>query len=257
MNIFRRTWLYTKKSFALTGLIAESFYIIFRYDLHKDQTNKQNTRHVKYFCSRLCRVLNLDVHVHGEVPDQTALWVSNHISFLDIPVLGSISRLFFLSKAEIANWPVVGFLARCGGTLFIQRGSGDSAKVGQQMTEYLKQDIPIVFFPEATTTDGKQIKRIYGKLFSSALDAQCPIQIAILCYVNQHGQLDSSIPFVDIGFGQHAKEVFDIDYKVQAHVLILPSFSVEGHDIKSLTQLVQQKMEEGLAQLQEKVITSV
>lgn len=252
----KRAWLYLCKVFALVWVLLVTFAIIFRYGMYKDNTNPNNARHVQYFCHRLCQVLNLDVHVHGDMPTTTALWVSNHISFLDIPVLGSVARIFFLSKAEIAQWPLVGFLARSGGTLFIQRGSGDTQKVAEQMAHYLQQDVPIVFFPEATTTNGEKVKRIYGKLFTSALETQKPIQIALLCYVNQHGQLDRSIPFVDIGFAQHAKEVFDIDYKVQAHILLLPTLSVEGHDIKSLTAVVQQQMEQGLAELQAKVLTA-
>ncbi|MDO4223040.1 MAG: lysophospholipid acyltransferase family protein [Acinetobacter sp.] len=254
MTALKRIQTYLVKIFALIALIFTAFFIIFRYGLHKDQTNPKNTRHVQYFCTRLCRALNIQVHVHGAVPEQTALWVSNHISFLDIPVLGSVARLFFLSKAEIAQWPVVGFLARCGGTLFIQRGSGDANKVGQQMANYLRQDIPLVFFPEATTTNGHQIKKIYGKLLSAAIETQRPLQIALLCYVNADGQLDSTVPFVDIDFAQHAKQVLALDDMVHAHVLILPAMSVEGYDIKTLTAIVQQKMEQGLAELHQQVL---
>lgn len=247
--------LYLTKAIGLIGLILQSFWIIFRYGLHKDHTNPENARHVQYFSQRLCKILNLEVRLHGALPDRTALWVSNHISFLDIPVLGSVARIFFLSKAEIAKWPIVGFLARCGGTLFIQRGSGDTDKVAKQMSNYLQKDIPIVFFPEATTTDGTKVKRIYGKLFAAAIESNKPLQIALLCYVNQNGELDTATPFVDIGFAQHAKEVFDIDYKVQVHILLLPAFSVEGYDIKTLTQYVQEQMEQGLAELHNKVLT--
>lgn len=254
-NVMKKIALYMRKGLALCGVMLQAFYIIFRYGLYKDNTNPDNARHVQYFCQRLCRALGLNVHIHGEMPSHTALWVSNHISFLDIPVLGSMTRLFFLSKAEIANWFMVGFLARCGGTVFIQRGSGDTNQVATQMANYLKQDVPIVFFPEATTTNGEKIKRIYGKLFASALETQSPIQIAILCYVNPQGQLEKNIPFVDIGFVQHAKNVFDLEYKVDAHILLLPEVSVVGKDIKILTAEIQQKMEQGLAELQGKVLT--
>ena len=89
---------------------------------------------------------NIKVQVHGEIPREPALWVSNHISWLDIAVLGSGARVFFLAKAEIENWPVFGKLAKGGGTLFIKRGSGDSVRIREQITDFLKQDIPVLFF---------------------------------------------------------------------------------------------------------------
>ena len=57
----------------------------------------------------------------------------------DIPVVGSIVPTFFLSKAEIANWPVIGWMATTAHTLFIQRGSGDTSKISEQMREFLSQ----------------------------------------------------------------------------------------------------------------------
>lgn len=252
--IMKKVFLYLRKGLALVWVLLEVIYIIFRYGLYKNNTHPDNARHVQYFCQQLCKVLGLNIEIHGHLPQQTALWVSNHISFVDIPVLGAITRLFFLSKAEIANWFFVGFLARCGGTVFIKRGSGDTGQVAEQMANYLKQDVPIVFFPEATTTNGEKIKRIYGKLFAAALEAKVPIQIALLCYVNIQGQLERNISFVDISFVQHAKNVFDIKDVVNVHVLLLEPVSVVGHDIKTLTAEVQIKMEQGLAELQRKVL---
>lgn len=68
-------------------------------------------------------------------------------------------RGYFLAKAEIEQWPVFGKLAKGGGTLFIKRGSGDSIKIRDQITQFLKQDVPVLFFPEATTSDGTKIKK--------------------------------------------------------------------------------------------------
>lgn len=256
MNIMKKSILYTTKTFKILNTIGYGLYLIFRHGLYKKNADTNKTQYIQLFCRRLCRALKIDVVVHGDVPQNTALWASNHIAFLDIPVLGSAGQVSFLSKAEVANWFLVGFLARSAGTLFIQRGTGDTNNVSQQMAGYLKQDIPVVFFPEATTTSGEKIKKIYGKLFRAAFEAQKPLQIAIICYVNAQGQLDNHIPFVDMGFVQHAKNVFDIHQPVKAHVKFLPQIDVTGHDIKSLTTLVQQLMEQGLAELQQAVLES-
>ncbi len=117
--------LYSKKVLATAGAIGEGFYLVYRHQLYKDTNNPNNTRYVQYFCRQLCKVFNIEVQIHGEIPHDPALWVSNHISWLDVAVLGSSARVFFLAKAEIEKWPLLGKLAKGGGTLFIKRGSGD------------------------------------------------------------------------------------------------------------------------------------
>ena len=162
-------FLYTRKIGALLAAISNGFYLVFRHGLYKNPNNPSNTRYVQYFCRQLCQVFNIKVQVHGEIPREPALWVSNHISWLDIAVLGSGARVFFLAKAEIENWPVFGKLAKGGGTLFIKRGSGDSVRIREQITDFLKQDIPVLFFPEATTSDGRFIKKFHGWILGAAI----------------------------------------------------------------------------------------
>lgn len=254
MNRFSKFFLYSKKLMTGTAVISEGFYLIFRHGMYKQPNNPNNTRYVQYFCRRLCKVFNLDIRVHGEIPRSPALWVSNHISWLDIAVLGSGARVFFLAKAEVERWPVLGKLAKGGGTLFIQRGSGDSIRIREQITEFLKQDIPVLFFPEATTTDGTQVKKVHGRLLGAAIEAQRPIQICLICYINQRGELDLVSPYVgNISFAQHVKNVLEMP-EVTAHLMSLPTISTVGQTVESLTVEVQQKMRDGLQQLQTMVL---
>lgn len=214
----------------------------------------QHTALVQEFCRRMCKTLGVTVIVHGDIPRQHALWVSNHISWIDIPVIGSLARVFFLSKAEVARWPLMGQLARAGGTLFIQRGSGDSDKVRQQITGFLQQKLPILFFPEATTTDGKQVRRLHGRLLQSAIDTQTSVQPVLLCYVTAQHTLDLVMPFIgEISFAEHLQQVL-AHPAVTAHVMVLPEMSSVGHDVHSLTNLLQQQMRDGLAALHAKVL---
>lgn len=256
LNPISKIMLYTHKIAAMTAAVSEGFYLIFRHGMYKDPNNPVNTRYVQHFCRRLCQVFNIDIQVHGEIPHSPALWVSNHISWLDIPVLGSAARVFFLAKAEIEQWPVLGKLAKGGGTLFIKRGSGDSARIKDQITDFLKQDVPVLFFPEATTTDGSRVKKIYGKILQAAIDAQRPVQICLICYVNQYGELDTVAPFIGaISFGDHVKSVLEMP-KVTAHLMALPAIDVTGHTTSSLTQEVQDKMQQGLARLHAEVLNT-
>lgn len=256
MNSFSKFFLYSKKIIFGIVTLFQGFYLVFRHGLYKDTNNPNNTRYVQYFCRQLCKVFNIEVKVHGEIPREPALWVSNHISWLDIAVLGSAARIFFLAKAEIEQWPLLGKLAKSGGTLFIKRGSGDSIRIREQIAEFLAQDIPVLFFPEATTTDGSKVKKIHGRILGAAIEVQKPVQICLICYVNQKGELDMVSPyFGEIKLIDHVKRVVEMP-KVTAHLLALPSISVEGHTVETLTALVQKKMIEGLQQLQSEAIGS-
>ena len=251
---FSRFALYVRKIVASIGAITQGFYLVYRYQLYKDPNNPINTRYVQYFCRRLCKVFNIEIQVHGEIPREPALWVSNHISWLDVAVLGSGARVFFLAKAEIEKWPLLGKLAKGGGTLFIKRGSGDSVKIREQMTEFLKQDSPVLFFPEATTSDGTRIKKVHGRLLGAAIEARRPVQVCLICYVNQQGELDTVAPFIgDTTFAKHVQNVLEMP-NVIAHLMALPAIDSTGHSVESLTEAVQSKMIEGLAQLQAKVL---
>lgn len=256
LNPISKLFLYGRKLSSGLGVVSEGFYLVARHGLYKDPNNANNTRYVQYFCRQLCKVFNLDVEVHGTIPREPALWVSNHISWLDIAVLGSGARVFFLAKAEIEKWPVFGKLAKSGGTLFIQRGSGDSIKIREQITAFLKQDIPVLFFPEATTTDGSKVKKVHGRILGAAIEAQRDVQICLICYVNQQGGLDQVSPFIgNISFAEHVKKVLEMP-QVTAHLVALPAICTAGHTVESLTALVQQKMVQGLADLHHKVLKS-
>ena len=253
-SLFSKFSLYSKKLAAGLETIGEGFYLIYRHGLYKDPNNPVNTRYVQYFCRRLCDVFNIEVQVHGAIPREPALWVSNHISWLDVAVLGSGARIFFLAKAEIEKWPILGNLAKGGGTLFIKRGSGDSIRIREQITEFLKQDIPVLFFPEATTTDGTRVKKVHGRLLGAAIEAQRPVQICVICYVNQNGELDMVAPFIgEMSFAEHVQRVLEMP-RVTAHLMTLPTVAVTGHTVETLTREVEQQMRAGLLELQRKVL---
>ena len=242
LNSVSKFFLYSKKVLATMGVISQGFYLVYRHGLYKEPNHPNNTRYVQYFCRQLSKVFNIEVEIHGEIPQEPALWVSNHVSWLDIAVLGSGARVFFLAKAEIEKWPLLGKLAKGGGTLFIKRGSGDSVRIREQITSFLKHDIPVLFFPEATTSDGSKIKKIYGRILGAAIEANRPVQICLICYVNQAGELDNMAPFIDdIRFIDHVKNVLEMP-KVTAHLIALQPIAVQGHTVETLTQEVQAQM---------------
>jgi 1-acyl-sn-glycerol-3-phosphate acyltransferase len=116
----------------------------------------------------ILKVLDIRTHVEGE-PPMCGLVVSNHLSYLDIIISSAAMPCFFVSKVEVDGWPFFGKAARSGGTIFLDRSSLESANaVAEQMTERLKLPIPVLLFPEGTSTDGAQVLRFHSRLIDPA-----------------------------------------------------------------------------------------
>jgi 1-acyl-sn-glycerol-3-phosphate acyltransferase len=148
--------------------------------------------------TRTAKLLALDIEVIGTAPDVPVLVVSNHISWLDIPVLAQTLPVTFLSKAEVRSWPVIGWVAAKGGTLFIQRGARNAA---DSAIELIEQELAlggnVLIFPEGTTTDGNQLKRFHPRLFAAAQNRQCPVQPVALRYPGPDELTHSAVPFIN------------------------------------------------------------
>lgn len=211
-------------------------------------------RYNKTFCRNMAAAFHIDVVAVEPIPETHGLWAANHVSWMDIPVMGSVVPAFFLSKAEVESMPAFGRLARACGSLFIKRGSGDSSKVSGQITEFLKKGYSIIFYPEGTTTDGSHIKKIYGKLLQAAMDADKPIQPLVVCYVNAEGELDDQVPFVgDTSFTKSFLNVMDCG-PVTAYILPLEKIETAGKTRDELTQLLHQNLQQGLEDLHDRVL---
>lgn len=142
--------------------------------------------------------------VEGE-PPSSGIVVSNHLSYLDIAVFSAAMRCFFVAKAEISKWPYFGEAARSGGTLFIDRSSRISAEeVAAQIAERLTLPVPVLFFPEGTSTDGTSVLRFHSRLFEPAIRAQAEVTAASIRYAqSDHIQERELCWFGDDGFLPH------------------------------------------------------
>jgi 1-acyl-sn-glycerol-3-phosphate acyltransferase len=203
---------------------------------------------VSWWLQGLASRLNLQVSVHGAPTADVSLWVSNHVSWMDIPLLGGIAPVDFLSKAEVAKWPLIGHLAQAVGTLFIQRGSGDSGRVQETMKSTLSADRSVLFFPEGTTTDGHRVQRFFPKLFSVACETNCPVQPVIICY-RQGEALHPLAPFIgNDDLVPHLLTVLAGE-RIRVDVQFLPLQAVGEHDARALSLLCEQQMGDALIAL--------
>jgi 1-acyl-sn-glycerol-3-phosphate acyltransferase len=112
------------------------------------------------------------------------LLVANHVSWLDIPALhASAPHARFVSKADIAHWPLLGRLTRAGGTLFIERErKRDAVRVVHEIAQALRQADTVAVFPEGTTGAGYDVMPFHANLLQSAITTGTVVQPVALRY---------------------------------------------------------------------------
>jgi 1-acyl-sn-glycerol-3-phosphate acyltransferase len=116
-----------------------------------------------------CAALGVEVKVHGEPPAGRCLIVSNHLSWLDIPVLGSIAPMTFLAKKEVGAPALGGRLARLQGLILVDRGRRRAIPaVNGEMARVIGAGEPVVLFAEATTGDGNRLLPLRSSHFEAA-----------------------------------------------------------------------------------------
>lgn len=150
--------------------------------------------HVPLFYHRLmCRLLGLRVHVSGKPAKGPVLLVSNHISWLDIPVLGSLAPLSFVAKHEVSTWPFIGLMARMQNTLFVDRTRRTKVvHTANEIVERLDGGNRVVLFAEGTSGDGNQVLPFKSSLFSAIEPNEKnndghQIQTVAIVYTHVHG----------------------------------------------------------------------
>ena len=154
---------------------------------------------------RALELCGVELEITGEPIPGSALVVGNHVSWLDIPVLGTRLDVRFLSKSEVARWPLIGWLARRNGTLFIRRGAHESEALIRDIGAALRQGDQVAVFPEATTTDGSDVRRFHARLFAAAVDTLSPVQPVAFAYGRDPDGGPPAAAFTDeIGLFRHA-----------------------------------------------------
>lgn len=176
---------------------------------------------VQTWLIELAKRLRLDINVTGKPIDIPHVQVVNHISWLDIVVLGAHHPVNFIAKSEIASWPLVGVLARMRGTCFIKRGSVSSLRamvpVFQQRYEAGNN---MVLFPESTTSFGDEVHHFHGALFQVMIDVEMPVQPVVLRYNGNREQRRKAAYIDDDRFLSHLWELCGCDsISVDLHYL--------------------------------------
>ncbi len=186
---------------------------------------------------RALAIAGVDTTIHGTAVDGPVLFVANHVSWLDIGVLSTIVDAGFIGKRELASWPVLGFLIRRGGTIFVDRDGRDAGTAAaQEMAQRLQRGERVVVFPEGTTSRGDDVRRFHPRLFEAARLAGVPVQPVALRYDNARA------PFVDnAAFVPHLLRIMG-EPRIHAQLTLLEPIDPTGLDRRGIARRAEESI---------------
>ncbi len=130
-------------------------------------------RFARSYWSVVCRLLGMQVRMVGRPaagprPRRPLIYVCNHSSWIDVPVLGGRLEACFVAKEEVGGWPLVGTVARLGRTLFVSRQRKATGRERDDMRLRLAAGDDLILFPEGTSSDGSRVLPFHSSFFAAA-----------------------------------------------------------------------------------------
>jgi len=159
-----------------------------------------NRKKIITFMFRRCNsILNIKLEVTGTPTDKPSLWVANHVSWMDIVILGSFHPLDFIAKKEVAAWPVIGKISQRVGAIFVDRTNKFAAYRTSlpALQDRMKSGQPVVVFPEGTTSVGEDTLPFKPMFYQAAIRENMLVQPISLQYLQSNRQISRALPFID------------------------------------------------------------
>lgn len=218
--------------------------------LQRHFTDPSYQRLKRWWLARIIRIVGGQVMTYGEPAPAGSLLAANHVSWLDIPLLGGQTELTFLSKSEVQTWPVLGWLAAKSGTLFIERGKRDGAKgASEGIAKRLEQQERVLIFPEGTTTDNKTMLPFHARLFAAAVTVDALIQPVAIHYLTIQGQTHPIVPYLTPQTLMQNLWAVLAEPKILIEVHFLPSIDSHAAPRKALAAYSEQQVRSALTKL--------
>lgn len=226
----------------LFGMLLAIFYPYF------NQTRQRKI--LKLWSRHLLDILNIGIRTEGQRPvrgESGCMVVANHISWLDIFVLNAIYPSRFIAKAEVRNWPLIGWLCKRSNTIFIERAlRQNTVSINRHVSSLLKQGICVGLFPEGTTTDGKQVGHFHSALIQPAIDAGAMLCPIALRYQNEAGEAGEAAIFTgDTTLAQSIWKILRCR-QLDALVMFTPALNATGENRRVLARTAQVAIAQGL-----------
>lgn len=197
-------------------------------------------RLIQRWCKQVLPKLRMHVVVAGTLPSRPAMLVANHISWVDAWAINSLHPVRFVAKSEVRDYPIVGWLTKQCGVVFIKRARRrDTARVSSEGAKVLKQGDCLCVFPEGTTTDGTYILPFKSSLLQAAVDTGVDVVPVALRYLSPDGSPNTDVAFIgEMNLWQSLLIILSQD-KIRCEITFLDAISSRGQDRQSLAQAAQ------------------
>ncbi|MDA5555832.1 lysophospholipid acyltransferase family protein [Shimia sp. MMG029] len=211
------------------------------------------TPHITQFvCRNAFRLLGIRFTVTGTPIKGRGAVVANHSSWLDIFALNAPQQVYFVSKAEVAKWPGIGWLARATGTLFIRRDRREARAHKQMFEDRLLAGHQLLFFPEGTSSDSQRVLPFKTTLFEAFFDPRLREEMVIQPVTVHYTAPKGAEPrfygwWGDMDFGPHLLCTLAAPRQGQVDVIYHPPLNVSDFaNRKSLARAAETQIRSGL-----------
>ena len=206
---------------------------------------QQRADYVRAWSLGTLRVAGLGFSVQGQPRGHGTLLIANHVSWLDIPALhAACPEARFVAKADMLRWPLLGWLARSIGTVFIERErKRDAMRVVHHVAETLQQGGTVAVFPEGTTGPGPEMLPVHANLLQAAIAVEAPIQPAVLRFYSPTERFATAAQFIgDTTLLQSVWRVLSAR-GLNVEVVVLPAQATAHADRRALAAHLHQEMQ--------------
>ena len=170
-------------------------------------TAPSRRRLVGWWSAKVLGIAGVAIRIEGTPPaagETGAMIAANHVSWLDIFAIAGVRPTRFIAKAEIRDWPIAGWIAERGGTIFIRREKRrDTGRISERVHQALAEGDCVGLFPEGATTEGDEMLRFHSSLFEPAVANAAHVHPCAIRYLRADGDLCREVAYVgDLSFTQ-------------------------------------------------------
>jgi 1-acyl-sn-glycerol-3-phosphate acyltransferase len=153
---------------------------------------------IRWWSAGVLHALSIELRTGGTAHPGATLMAANHVSWLDIVAIHAVApHARFVSKADVLAWPLLGWMVRMAGTLFIERErKRDAVRVVHAMAEALRASQTVAVFPEGTTGAGPQLLPFHANLLQAAISTGTPVQPVVLRFSDESGRFSRAVEFL-------------------------------------------------------------
>ena len=204
--------------------------------------------HIRWWSAGLVRAMGLTLQVSGTPQPGATLIVANHISWLDIAAIHAAApHARFVSKADVLAWPMLGWLIRNAGTLFIERDrKRDAVRVVHAVAAALNAGDTVAVFPEGTTGTGPELLPFHANLLQAAVATATPVQPVVLRFSDPRGPFSPAVTFIGETTLLQSLWRVALTQGLAVSVELLPSVDTQDADRRALAALLHSLVTERL-----------